>query len=448
MILERRDIRLVKRTFWLIRHRWIAIGGVIAAILLTKYVFKVELQDLALYSVALLLIVENIISFLWMKYILKCCPENISKTVKFNIHFQISIDLIALTLLLHYAGGIGNPMFLIYLFHMVIASILLSKTGTYIQTTFALLLFGLMVYFEYTGVIEHYCLCKENYTNLYLYLDDNYILRTFSVFVFASYVLVYLASSIGERLRNQEDGLTKALDKLNIQDEIKNEYVLRVTHDIKGNLAAIQTNLAVLTQKIMGPIDPKQEEFLNRAYIRTIKLTKFVKNLLRLTRLRLDEEFDMEFFSVSAVIQSAISSAQANADEKSIDLIYKLDDKIGNITGNKLSIEEIITNLLLNAVKYTNKNGFVKVNTIDNIDHILIEVEDNGLGIPGDELSEVFEEFYRGSNVKNIEEDSTGIGLSLVKKIVDRHHGEIWVESELGKGSKFCITLPKNLSVN
>lgn len=448
MILERRDIRLVKRTFWLIRHRWFAIGGVIAATLLTKYVFKVELQDLPLYSVALLLIIENIISLLWMKYILKCCPENISKTVKFNIHFQISVDLIALTLLLHYAGGIGNPMFLIYSFHMVIASILLSKTGTYIQTTFALLLFGFMVYFEYTGLIEHYCLCKENYTNLYLYLDGNYILRTYSVFAFASYVLVYLASSIGERLRNQEDGLTKALDKLNIQDEIKNEYVLRVTHDIKGNLAAIQTNLAVLTQKIMGPIDPKQEEFLNRAYIRTIKLTKFVKNLLRLTKLRLDEEFDMELFSVSVVIQSAINSVQSNADEKSINLIYKLDDKIGSITGNKLSIEEIITNILLNAVKYTNKNGFIKVNAEDNVDHILIEVEDNGLGIPGDELSEVFEEFYRGSNVKNIEEDSTGIGLSLVKKIVDRHHGEIWVESELDKGSKFCITLPKNLPVN
>jgi len=75
----------------------------------------------------------------------------------------------------------------------------------------------------------------------------------------------------------------------------------------------------------------------------------------------------------------------------------------------------------------------------------LIEVEDNGLGIPKDELAEVFEEFYRGSNVKNIEVDSTGIGLSLVKKIVDRHDGKIWVESELGKGSKFSITLPKNL---
>lgn len=448
MRLLRKDIRLVKRTQWLIRHRWMAICAVIIATYITKNVIDVDVQENAIYGVVGFLVIENLFALFWLKYLLRCCPENIYRNVKYNINFQISTDLIALTAILHFSGGIENPFFLVYIFHMVIASILLSEFETYLQTTLALALFGLLIYFEYSGTLAHFCIGKHQSLDHDLSKDAIYISRVYFIFTFTCYILVYLSSSMGKRMRNQEDGLTKALNKLKRQDEIKNEYVLRVTHDIKGHLAAIQTNLAVVTKEILGPIDKKQEEFINRAYNRTLKLTNFVKNLLALTQMRLSDKFEKEVFSLKNLIENIVESVKVNADNKNIRIVSNIDPSIDKIHGNELSIEEVISNIILNAIKYTPENGEIYIIASDKKDHVLIEVEDNGLGIPENELSQVFDEFFRGSNVKQIAEDSTGIGLSLVKQIIDRHNGEIWVESELGKGSKFIISLPKTPSAN
>jgi len=107
-----------------------------------------------------------------------------------------------------------------------------------------------------------------------------------------------------------------------------------------------------------------------------------------------------------------------------------------------LSIEEVITNLMLNAIKYTPEEGNVTIRTLNLKNKVLVEIEDNGVGIPKEEKTKVFDEFFRGTNVKHIEEDSTGIGLSLVKSIITRNDGKIWIESEEGKGSIFRFTLP------
>ena len=258
-----RNTRLVNRTRWLINHRWVAICAVVILTVVAKTIFNVKIQDIAMYYISGILVIENLLALYFLKRITSRNTDNIYNSVKRVIHFQIIADLIALSVLLHYSGGIENPLFIIYIFHMVIASILLSEIETYVLTTFALLLFGMIVYFEYTGYIKHYCLCMEGYEIKYLYKDGVYVLKTYFAFVFTTYILVYLASSIGKRLRNQENKLSQSIDKLKQQDAIKNEYVLRVTHDIKGNLAAIQTNLSVLTNKIVGELDEKQEKVIN-----------------------------------------------------------------------------------------------------------------------------------------------------------------------------------------
>jgi len=200
--------------------------------------------------------------------------------------------------------------------------------------------------------------------------------------------------------------------------------------------------LSVLTNRIVGNLDEKQEAFLNRAYIRTIKLTNFVKNLLRLTNMRLNEEFVKEEFNFNEIVEKSVHAVETNAEDKSIILDYHLDKSSCIVLGNKLSIEEVITNIILNAIKYTPEKGNVSIRTLLIKDEVMVEIEDNGFGIPKEELSKVFDEFYRGSNVRNIEEDSTGIGLSLVKTIINRNNGKIWVESEEGKGSIFRFTMP------
>jgi signal transduction histidine kinase len=106
----------------------------------------------------------------------------------------------------------------------------------------------------------------------------------------------------------------------------------------------------------------------------------------------------------------------------------------------------MVTNLLFNAIKYTPENKTVRLEVKSYDDHVQIDVADTGIGIPADELGNVFDEFFRATNAKRSEKDGTGLGLSIVKQIVERHGGEISVESQEGQGTKFTVTLPKDSS--
>ena len=108
------------------------------------------------------------------------------------------------------------------------------------------------------------------------------------------------------------------------------------------------------------------------------------------------------------------------------------------------ALVEMITNLLFNAIKYTPENKTVHLEAKNYDDDIQIDIIDTGIGIPADEIENIFDEFFRASNAKNSEKDGTGLGLSIVKQIVERHGGRITAESQEGKGTKFTVTLPKN----
>ena len=117
---------------------------------------------------------------------------------------------------------------------------------------------------------------------------------------------------------------------------------------------------------------------------------------------------------------------------------------MGEIVGHEFSITEMITNLLFNAVKYTPENKTVRLEAKCFDDHVQIDIIDTGIGIPAEDLESVFEEFFRAGNARKNEKDGTGLGLSIVKQIVERHGGEISVQSAEGRGSTFTVILPKD----
>lgn len=244
-------------------------------------------------------------------------------------------------------------------------------------------------------------------------------------------------------LEKQKEALRQANVKLNEKDRIKDEYVARVTHDIKGHLAAIQSCLYVGTSKSNGPLSEKQAKFLGRAGERTVQLTDFVKELLNLTEMRMSGNVKMEAFSLPECITSAVETVDRKAKDQSITLTSEVGPAVGEIIGDKFSITELLTNLLFNAVKYTPENKTVHLEAKSCDSGIQIDISDTGIGIPADEVDSVFDEFFRASNAKNSEKEGTGLGLSIVKQIVDRHGGEIFVKSQLDQGTTFTIILPK-----
>ena len=435
------NARLVQRAYWLIKLRWIAVVCVAVGTYLTSNVLGIILQDFALYGIAILLALYNTTVLILLGHFTKGDNEVPSAAVKKIINLQISADLLILTVLLHFSGGIENPFVFYFMFHMIIASILLSVIESYLQATFAVSLFGLLVLLEYLQLISHHCL--KGFVSHCLHRDGLYVLGTFFVFATALYLVVYMASYIAVRLRRAEQAQREANILLQEKDRIKDEYVLRVTHDIKEHLAAIQSCLGVIVNKMLGSLNEKQADFINSAHSRTKKLTSFVRTLLKLTQMRLSDKLQMDVFSLKNTICDTVAAVKTKAEGKSIALDYNIEPSVDKIFGNQFSIEEAVTNLLLNAIKYTPEKGSITLSAKRQNDFVLVEITDTGIGIPQEELPRVFDEFYRATNAKKVERDGTGLGLSIVKHIVERHSGQIGVESKENSGTKFWFTLPK-----
>ncbi|MBN1456370.1 MAG: HAMP domain-containing histidine kinase [Sedimentisphaerales bacterium] len=434
--------RLVRQAYWLIKLRWIAIVGVCLAVFFASKILNVTIQSMALYCIVLVLVCYNSLFLILLNIAVKRDRSSLACFVNKLVNTQISADLVVLTILLHFSGGVENPCIIYFIFHMVIASILLSAKESYLQATLAVALIVLLALLEYKNLIPHYCL--SGFVARDLHGDGLHIAGGVFVFATTLYMIVYMTSSIANQLRQQEEAFRQANIQLEEKDRIKDEYVSRVTHDIKGHLGAIQSCLDVVETEVIGPLNDKQKEFVHRVHSRTTKLSDFVRALLKLTRMRLSNKFEKEVFSLSDTLKGAVASVNMKASDKSIKLVYSLEGFTAEIYGNQLSIEEMITNLLLNAIKYTPRNGSVEIMAIDLGEQFLIEIADTGIGIPQEDLPYIFDEFFRASNAKKTERDGTGLGLSIAKQIINRHFGKIWAESKIGEGTKFSFTIPKS----
>lgn len=440
---------LVERLFWLVKLRWMAVAGVLIAILFCGLSLKWTLPFLPLYALAGFLAASNIAYIILLNRFSSVCKilgsaeENIGQfgIINWIANIQISSDLIILIGLIHFSGGIENPFIFYSIFHMIIASILLSRRESFLQATFVAALFGMMTGAEYFGVLPHYRLggvfVIDQYKNL------AYIGGIAFVFVTTLYIAVYMATSISCRLRQREKLLRQANALLNQKDRLKNEYVVRVSHDIKEDLAAIQSCLEPVQGGVTGELNSKQFDLVSRAVQRTAKLLFFVKELLEITRIRLSKEIKMDYFSFREIVSEAVNQISSKAKAKNITISWSVEPGIDKIRGSKEYLQETIVNLLSNSVKYTPKEGVVSINATDKGNSILIRIQDTGIGIPKEDLPKIFEEFYRATNAKEVERDGTGLGLSIAKQVIERHNGKIWAESQEGQGSIFYILLPK-----
>ncbi len=430
--------RLIERLHWLIRLRWIAVAGVFLTTLVVSHVFKFSLAAEPLYAVAIILGIYNLLFLLLLRSMKG--RESIA-AINRIANAQISLDLLSLAVLIHFSGGIENPFLFYFIFHMIIASILLERRASFLQATFAVALFFAIVISEYLGILPHYCLKR------FIVYDQQrnliYITGISFVFVSTLYIAVYMATSISGRLKQREKALEETNLRLEEKDHVKSEYVLRVTHGIKEHLSAIQGCLEPVAGGITGELNPGQFDLVQRAAQRTAKLMFFVKALLQITQIKLSKEIKMEYFSLEDSVSEAISYTFSKAKDKNITVNFTIDPGIDKIRAAREYIRETLMNLIVNSIKYTSRNGKVDIKISDKGSSIVIEISDTGIGIPKNELPRIFEEFYRASNAKEVERDGTGLGLSIAKHVVEMHNGKIWVESEEGKGSKFSIELPK-----
>lgn len=429
---------------WFVRIRWIALAILLISAYIVKNLLKISIRDNQIYVLGAILLVLNIAHMILLTRITRRKGVGTVRKIKNEIHFQIISDLIILTLIIHYSGGIENPLILFYFFHLIIASSIFSTFTSYLYVVFVLVLASLLAILECYGIIPHYPL--EGFLEHELYKDTLYVFGSGFIFALTAVLVVSLSHMIIYRSIKSEETFVKTNIELENKDKLKNEYVLRVTHDIKGHVAAILSCIDVIRSGLAGPLSREQEEFANRAYERTELLSTFIRNLLNLTRKRLSHDSGFEEFSLTDLINKLVIPIQALAREKSIDFNCSIDKAVNKITGNPFSIEELYSNLLSNAVKYTPPKGRIMLSVKDRLYHVVTEISDSGIGIPKEEIEKVFDEFYRASNVPKDIKSGSGLGLSIAKQIVENHKGKIWVASEPGVWTKFTFILPKDPS--
>ncbi|MFH1371364.1 MAG: HAMP domain-containing sensor histidine kinase [Planctomycetota bacterium] len=433
---------LVQRAYWLIRLRWMAIAGLAIATFVAGEILGVALPVRHLYTISVILLCYNFVLYDLMRYITWKGKIASSAAINRIITFQISADWIILTIILHFSGGVENPFYLYFVFHAILAGVLLSKVQSYLQATFAVVLFGSLIFMEYLQIVPHYVL--TGFLGGINYHDELYLFGTFFVFSTTIYAAVYMTASISEQLRRQQSELAETNAELQKKDYLKNEYVLRLTHDIKGHLAAIQSCLDVVNDQLVGTLNEQQIDLIERAHRRTSKCLSFIGALLKLTRMKLTGRIEMSYFPLRNVIFNSLAAVERRAKEKDIAVLHRIDEGVDEIYGEPVLIEEIVANVLLNAVKYTPDHGRAEMNIKDEREGILIEVKDTGIGIPEGDLDKIFEEFYRAENARKIEKNGTGLGLSIAKQVVERHKGRIWAGNNPEGGSTFHIWLPKH----
>ncbi|HKL07924.1 MAG TPA: ATP-binding protein [Bacteroidales bacterium] len=234
-------------------------------------------------------------------------------------------------------------------------------------------------------------------------------------------------------------GMTRKLNKEG--KEIRYQFLSVLSHELKAPLNAIEGYLKIMQERQAGDKMDDYDQMLDRSLHRINGMRNLIMDLLDLTKIKLEKKTDkFQQVKVSEIAQNAVEAINPYAIQKDVQIF--LHDKDVEINIDPGDLEIIFNNLISNAVKYNKNNGRVDV-FIDKKDNLLIiKIKDTGIGLSEDEIKNLFEEFFRVKNEQTKHITGSGLGLPIVRKVLDIYHGDIHVESKVNEGSTFSVTLP------
>ena len=240
-------------------------------------------------------------------------------------------------------------------------------------------------------------------------------------------------------------GKTKSeeIEKLREQEEFRREFLGNLAHELKTPIFSIQGYILTLLEG--GLEDEKiNRTFLERANKGVDRITTVVEDLDMITEIESGRiVLNQQATDIVALSREVLDSFEIKAKKHKVALSLVSDFEVKKVFCDKDKIEQVLINLINNSINYGNENGSTKVKIFDAVDHVLIEVSDDGIGISSEHLNRLFERFYRVDKSRARHEGGTGLGLSIVKHIIEAHHQTISVRSEIGKGSVFYFSLKK-----
>jgi two-component system, NtrC family, sensor kinase len=254
-----------------------------------------------------------------------------------------------------------------------------------------------------------------------------------------------LERKVEERTRELQQALTELSRKgrqLEVASKHKSEFLANMSHELRTPLNAIIGFSQVLRQRLFGPINEKQEEYLDDILSSGNHLLDLINDVLDLSKVEAGQvELEVATFSLREALERGVMMVREPATTHGVRLSVELASGVDLVEGDERRLRQVIFNLLSNAVKFTPEGGSIVVASAQVDGEMQVSVTDTGPGIAAEDRERIFEEFQQ-TDVGVQQREGTGLGLALSKRLVELHGGRIWVESELGHGSRFVFTLP------
>ena len=244
------------------------------------------------------------------------------------------------------------------------------------------------------------------------------------------------------------DGIIAVIQDITEQhrlDNARREFVANVSHELRTPLTTVKSYAETLSDlNEDGNMDPEiSKSFLKIINDETDRMTRLVKDLLLLSRLDYSlKDMPREDFDIGEMLKSLVERLSIATKEKKQTLVYEPTNTLPIYNGCPDRIEQVLINIITNAIKYTPQNGHILITSMYMYDSITIKVIDNGIGIPKENLQHIFERFYRVDKARSREMGGTGLGLAIAKEIVEAHDGTIEIKSKKGHGTEVAIILP------
>lgn len=251
-------------------------------------------------------------------------------------------------------------------------------------------------------------------------------------------------NTMSAKVKEAEDKITEELNRTKQLDKIKSEFISIAAHQLRTPLSAVKWTLKMIIDGDLGSLNAEQKTFLMQGYQtneRTIRLVNDFLNVVRIEEGRFG--YELASIHIEDLIDNIIQEFTHRVKEKAITFSYdKPKDRLPIVKIDPSKMRLALQNLIDNAIKYTPAGGKVTISVKYSKLYINIAVEDSGIGIPKHQIKRLFEKFFRSDNAIKSQTEGSGLGLFIVKNIIEKHGGKVSVKSDENKGSTFTVTLP------
>ncbi|HUS46959.1 MAG TPA: HAMP domain-containing sensor histidine kinase [Phycisphaerae bacterium] len=438
------DRELFYRLGWFTHVRWAMAALAILALLVSWYVLGVRFRTgdgpptmAPAVKVVLAVLLYNAV-FTFLVHILHARGQIDRRLIVQLAMGQLVCDMIAACALAHYTGGVENFFTILVLVPLVIATELLPRRLTYATAAGAVMLINALAWGEQQGLIEHVQADWPNKAAV-MYTDPLFVLKVTAALTITIFAIVFVAAAISSKLRNREAELERAYTALSRADEAKSFFMRKAGHEMRAPLSAIYSILGAITDtcKTLGS---EPSAMVDRAQKRMRGLMELVDDLRDYSRLRAGGSLlRVRRIEMGELVRETVELFRERARDAGVELTCTAGP--ARLAGDKELLNEVVTNLVSNAIQYTPSGGRVEVRLSSDDHETVLSVSDTGIGIAPQATERIFEEFYRSGAARRMLPEGTGLGLAITRRIVELHGGRIEFASAAG-GTTFTVYLP------